>query len=177
VARRLQLTLFAPDEAAAILEPIRRRLDPVQHGLIAAHVTLCREDELAETPLTVLQALTQRPAAITLTFGAPVTFDSHGVLLPCIDGSTEFHQLRAAVLGSTAIREQAAHLTLAHPRNPRAPGNTMPHEIALATPLRITFTAVSLIEQVDGGPWVVRETVVLESGTQESHPEQSEGSA
>ncbi|MBL0179539.1 MAG: 2'-5' RNA ligase family protein [Gemmatimonadetes bacterium] len=174
---RLQLTLFVPDEVASVLEPIRQRLDPVQHGLIGTHVTLCREDELAKSPLAVLRGLAQRPTAIALTFGAPVGFDSHGILLPCIDGTTEFHRLRAAVLGSTAIRHQAAHITLAHPRNPRAPGNTTPHEIALATPLRITFATISLIEQVDGGPWVVREVVVLESGTQERHPEQSEGSA
>lgn len=161
MSRRLQLTLFVPDDAAAILEPIRLRLDPVQHGLIGAHVTLCREDELAESPLAQLRALASLPPAITLTFGAPVGFDAHGVLLPCIDGSTDFHRLRAAVLGTTAIRQHAAHITLAHPRNPRAPGNTQPSDIALATPLRITFTRVSLIEQVDGGPWVVWEVVAL----------------
>jgi hypothetical protein len=45
---RTQLTLFAdPDEAAAI-ERLRAEHDPVQHGLIACHVTLCREDELVE---------------------------------------------------------------------------------------------------------------------------------
>ena len=42
--RRLQLTLFVPDDVAAVLEPIRQRLDPVQQGLIGSHVTLCRED-------------------------------------------------------------------------------------------------------------------------------------
>ena len=109
--------------------------------------------------------------AITLTFGAPVGFDSHGVLLPCIDGATEFHGLRAAILGSTAIRQHAAHITLAHPRNPRAPGNSTPSEISLATPLRITFNTISLIEQVDGGPWVVREVAAL------GHPERSDGAA
>ena len=147
---------------AATLEPIRQRLDPVQHGLIGAHVTLCREDELAESPLARLRGLVPLPSAITLTFGAPVGFDAHGVLLPCIDGSTEFHRLRAAVLASTAIRQHAAHITLAHPRNPRAPGNTTPGEISLATPLRVTFGTISLIEQVDGGPWVVREVVALD---------------
>ena len=159
--RRLQLTLFVPDDVAAVLEPIRQRLDPVQQGLIGSHVTLCREDELAESPLAVLHGVAQRPMAITLTFGAPVGFDSHGVLLPCIDGATEFHGLRAAILGSTAIRQHAAHITLAHPRNPRAPGNSTPSEISLATPLRITFSTISLIEQVDGGAWVVREVAAL----------------
>lgn len=161
MSRRLQLTLFAPADVSALLEPIRLRLDPVQHALIGAHVTLCREDELAETPLAVLYALAQRPAAITLSFGAPVGFDGHGVLLPCIDGATEFQHLRAAALGTTAIRQHAAHITLAHPRNRRAPGNITPSEIAIATPLRITFTGVSLIEQIDGGPWVVREAISL----------------
>lgn len=177
MSRRLQLTLFAPDEAAAILEPIRRRLDPVQHGLIAAHVTLCREDELAESPLAVLRGRAAVPAALTLTFGAPVRFGGHGMLLPCVDGEAAFHQLRIDVLGSDTVRVHSAHITLAHPRNPRAPGNTTASEMAIATPLRMTFTTISLIEQVDDGPWVVRDTVVLESGTQERHPEQSEGSA
>ncbi|MBK9550542.1 MAG: hypothetical protein IPO52_15945 [Gemmatimonadetes bacterium] len=45
--------------------------------------------------MAVLHGVAQRPMAITLTFGAPVGFDSHGVLLPCIDGATEFHGLRA----------------------------------------------------------------------------------
>jgi hypothetical protein len=43
---RTQLTLFVAPPAAEILEPLRRRLDPVQSRLISAHVTLCREDEL-----------------------------------------------------------------------------------------------------------------------------------
>jgi|CXWL01.1.fsa_nt_gi hypothetical protein len=161
MSRRQQLTLFVSIDAGAILEPIRRRLDPVQHGLIGAHVTLCREDELAGSPLALLRGEAPLPAAITLTFGAPVGFDAHGILLPCIDGSTEFHHLRAAVLGTTAIRQHAAHITLAHPRNARASGNTVPSDVALATPLRITFATISLIEQIDGGPWVVREAVEL----------------
>ncbi|MDZ4701395.1 MAG: mechanosensitive ion channel [Rhodothermales bacterium] len=38
-----------------MLEAHRRRLDPVQAGLIAAHVTLCREDEIARLDPQILR--------------------------------------------------------------------------------------------------------------------------
>ena len=50
---RRQLTLFVPHAEAAPIEALRATLDPVQHALIAAHVTLCREDELAASMMGV----------------------------------------------------------------------------------------------------------------------------
>jgi hypothetical protein len=46
VTIRRQLSLYVPEPIATRLEAVRRVLDPVQHALIPAHVTLCRDDEL-----------------------------------------------------------------------------------------------------------------------------------
>lgn len=153
---RRQLTLFVPLPAAQPLEAVRRVVDPVQAGLIAAHVTLCREDELASVDDVELARRLAASTALhlTLTFGPAERFDGHGLLLPCIAGEAAFRELREQVLGSHAVRRQVPHLTLAHPRNPIAPGNSL--EFALATlppPLPIIFTAMTLIEQVDRQPW------------------------
>lgn len=44
---RQQLTLFVPEPAARHVDSVRAIVDPVQAGLIASHVTLRRESELA----------------------------------------------------------------------------------------------------------------------------------
>lgn len=156
---RRQVTLFVPSDEALVLEPIRRRMDPVQHRLIAAHVTLCRDEDLAHLPVAELGArlaLAGR-SPLTLQFGSPETFDGHGVLLPCVAGGEAFDRLRVALLGVEA-RPHRAHITLAHPRNLRAPGNTPSAWASLTFPLSITFTTVCLIEQRGGEPWEVGKT-------------------
>jgi hypothetical protein len=163
MSTRRQLTLFvAPPERDA-LERVRRDLDPVQQALIAAHVTLCREDELAPLSDDALRTRLASPALapITLRFGEAERFDGHGVLLPCIEGAHAFEDLRAHVLGTGALRAHRAHLTLAHPRNPRAPGNTPERWGTLPSSLELTFGNVSWIEQRDGGPWRVLQTFPL----------------
>ncbi len=158
---RRQLTLFVPVEGAAKLEACRRVLDPVQHGLIAAHVTLCREHELEAVDLAALRARARLAEPIILTFGLPESFSGHGILLPAIAGEGAFHNLRCHLLGAEPSRRQQPHLTLAHPRNPKAPGNTHANLSGLEPGLAITFGEVSLIEQVAGEPWVVLETFEL----------------
>jgi len=161
---RRQLTLFVAGRAAADIDDVRQRVDPVQFGLIAAHVTLCREDELAElSERELARRLAQAaPAPLTLVFGPPTRFGDHGMMLPCLDGAEAFHTLRQTVLGTTDIRAHEAHLTLAHPRNPRAPANIAASYAALQTGLTVTFIAVALIEQRHAHPWVVRATVPLD---------------
>ena len=44
---RLQLMLFVPETQSLQIEAHRREFAPVQAQLIAAHVTLCREDEFS----------------------------------------------------------------------------------------------------------------------------------
>lgn len=159
--RRHQLTLFVPAGAEPRLEPLRQQADPVQFALIAAHVTLCREDEIAELTWSVVCDRLARAAPLTLTFGPAQRFGGHGILLPCLEGAAAFQALRVQALGTSAIREPEAHLTVAHPRNPRAPGNEDALLGALAAPLTIAFREVALIEQRGARPWVVRETVRL----------------
>jgi hypothetical protein len=58
------------------------------------------------------------------------------------------------------MREQAPHITLAHPRNPQAPGNNL-SAVSLPGLLAITFTSVSWIEQEEGAPWRIRHAYPL----------------
>lgn len=165
MATRTQLSLFVPDSAAAPLERVRARVDPLQHRLIPAHVTLCREDELAEVPLeSLLDRLGRGALALTVQFGAPERVQEHGLLLPCIGGQQAFQQLRVHLLGAATVRDLAPHITLAHPRNPKAAGNALENAAHLAGARSIHFEQVQLIDQTDGGPWQVRRTFVLAPG-------------
>jgi hypothetical protein len=154
-AARRQLTLFlAPDEAAPI-DALRRQLDPVQAGLIAAHITLAREDEFDAADVAQLP---QRLAAWTggavdLQFGPPQRLDGHGLLLPCVGGAAVFQALRQCLLGGRRVRPHQAHLTLAHPRNPRAPGNDDQALLRCPSALRLRLDSVALIEQQGGQAW------------------------
>lgn len=68
---RRQLTLFVAGGVAADIDNVRQRVDPVQFGLIAAHVTLCREDELAElSERELVRRLSQAPANIAASYAA-----------------------------------------------------------------------------------------------------------
>jgi hypothetical protein len=166
-AIRSQLSLFVPPNIGIDLEAIRRVVDPVQHGLIPAHVTLCREDELTGLGLeecAVLFAQVQHDP-VTLRFGPPERFAEHGILPPCIGGTAGFQSLREVILGAGRARPHAPHLTLAHPRNPKAPGNDLHSAVTLRDGLSVTFDEVHLIEQEGGAPWIVRGTFRLRSRT------------
>ncbi len=158
--KRSQLTMFVPENFTAPIEAIRRVVDPVQLGLIPAHVTLCREDELEnyvgwQDRLAVLPPESIR---LTLLFGRAVSFSGHGIMLPCIEGIEKFRNLRQAILGRDTIRDTQPHLTLAHPRNPKAPGNAIEIAEELPSEFEVTFDTIRLIEQVDKLPWKVIET-------------------
>jgi hypothetical protein len=152
---RTQLTLFVPPAHGALLERHRRVLDPIQAGLIAAHVTLCREDEIAHLDDEVLRQRISRwsESTIKLAFGPPRRFDGHGILLPCIEGIEAFDRLRWYLLHDPGARTHQAHLTLAHPRNPRAGGNTEEAFLQLPASLEVAFDTVARIEQDPGMPW------------------------
>lgn len=128
-------------------EPMRRLFDSAQLSLIPAHVTLCRESELNAVSSEALASLLGSPAAkpITLRFGRPEPSSENGVLLPCVAGTGEFHPLRHWVLGTNGCKHQEPHITLSHPRNPRAPGNNPSNSAALPIGLTITFTSVCLV--------------------------------
>lgn len=158
---RHQLSLYAPDPQRAAIDAVRALLDPVQHALIPAHVTLCREDELAAIDAATLAIHIARAAPMTLHFGAPQHFDGHGILMPCVAGEADFHALRQQVLAREDVRHSSPHLTLAHPRNPRAPGNDLANAMALHAGITLRFEQAHLIEQVDGGAWQVLATFDL----------------
>jgi 2'-5' RNA ligase len=155
-SKRIQLTLFVPEKESAVIEAIRSRYNPVQYSLIAAHVTLCREDELLDIE-KVLQNLEQLDfPSIAIRFGKPARFDEgKGVLLPALDANIAFQDLRKVVLKGVIEqpRNHKAHLTLMHPRNATCTDEIMEDIRNSALPSEIQFGHVSLIEQIDGGKW------------------------
>ncbi|MDP6371043.1 MAG: hypothetical protein QF634_00890 [Vicinamibacterales bacterium] len=42
------MSLYVPEPARSIVDAVRTRTDPIQHELIPAHVTLCRDDEVTD---------------------------------------------------------------------------------------------------------------------------------
>jgi hypothetical protein len=152
-----------PQSASAEVEALRDLLDPVQASLIPAHVTLCREDELKSLKPAVLRSRLAATEAtpITLSFGHPEPFHEHGVLLPCVAGEADFEALRQWLLGSKKIRLHAPHITLAHPRNPKSPHNSLSNLALLPSNLVITFTIVHRIKQEGSAPWQVLEQYTL----------------
>jgi 2'-5' RNA ligase len=145
MARR-QLSLFLTGDSAERIEDVRRIVDPVQSSLVPAHVTLCREDEIAALDLDEIGVRLSGCKSFTLKFDSPEIFGGHGILLGCVDGRVEFDLLRRRVLGLDQVREARAHITLAHSRNPRAPGNSL-EAIQLKLPMVVSFDSVALIEQ------------------------------
>lgn len=164
MATRVQLSLYVPPPAAGELERVRAVVDPVQHRLIPAHVTLCREDELAAVPTAdlVSRLSDARVRPVTLRFGRACSFLGHGILLPCTGGEEDFHELRAFILGSAAVRRHPPHVTLAHPRNPRSAANSLANAEVLPDTLAVTFTTVNWIEQAGDQPWRVLRTFALD---------------
>ena len=160
---RRQLSLYVPSGSAVELEAVRRIVDPVQSGLIPAHVTLCREEELAlVSPSELRDRLSDRQLKpIRLYFGQPEVFSGHGILLSCTGGQREFQLLREHILGRTDIGTLQPHITLAHPRNPKAPGNSLANASRLPAPMSITFGTIYLIEQKGHEPWKLLQTFHL----------------
>jgi hypothetical protein len=158
---RKQLTLFVPPDAAVDIEAVRKLVDPVQFGLIAAHVTLCREDELGDLASVEARLRDSSFDPLELRFGRVEVFSEHGLWMRCIGGEEGFRALRGYLLGSDEVRDQIPHITLAHPRNPKAPGNSPRSAATLPEPLDVTFPTVHLIEQERGAPWRVLERYEL----------------
>jgi hypothetical protein len=160
--RRRQLSMFVPAAQAAAIEAVRAVVDPVQYKLIPAHVTLCREDDMPDLAAIKkrLRHIPRQP--IELAFGPPEVFSGHGIILKCIAGEPAFHALRQHLLGASNVREQWPHITLAHPRNPRSPGNSLENALQLPSNIKLVLPAVELIEQFDGGPWQVLDRFELQ---------------
>ena len=160
---RRQLTLFVPAPWRVPLDALRQRLDPIQASLIAAHVTLCREDEIRDVELSSLfrRVDTWAHGPLRLAFGSPRRFSGHGVLLPCEQGAGQFHALRRWLLQDDSVRVHEAHLTMAHPRNERAANNTDDVLAECPQELQLEFATVSLIEQQGTAAWRILHQFML----------------
>jgi hypothetical protein len=161
---RRQLTLFVKKEDAAVIESIRSRFNPVQQQLIDCHVTLCREDEIADLEKVLSNLRTNQLNEITIQFGPAIRFDNgKGVLLPAVGDNHVFQQLRLIILEGTAssIRRHEPHITLMHPKNATCADEVF--EIIQQTifPQVFRFTEVCLIEQINGGAWKIIQTFSL----------------
>ena len=158
-SKRTQLTLFVPENVSAAIEAIRCHYNPVQHNLIAAHVTLCREDELTDMA-KVLHNLEQLNfPSVSIRFGKPERFDEgKGVLLPALEENTPFQDLRKMVLKGVIEqpRNHQPHITLMHPRNSLCTDAIYAEILKAGLPAHVRFNKISLIEQVDGGVWKLK---------------------
>lgn len=151
---RRQASLYLPDgEARRRIEILRRRFNPAQAALIPAHVTLCREDEVADWEVLAARAQALRPITVSLRFGPPVR-EGNLVFLPATGPVAEFDELRAALLsGEQAPRRETPHITLVHPRNGTCDDAAFADIRAATVPFTVVFTTIMLIEQRNGGVW------------------------
>lgn len=152
LAVRRQLTLFIENE---IIDHIRIKFNPIQHALIAAHVTLCREDELEnlEEVIKNIKSL-KTNHSISITFNNVERFENgKGVFMPGKAENINFYTLRNNILESP--RKHLPHITLMHPRNSTCTDSIFEEIKSYPLPTLLTFRKISLIEQKNGGIWEV----------------------
>ena len=155
---RQQLTLFVNRKDASVIESIRVKFNPRQQQLIDSHVTLCREDEIANIDKVIDNLQKLDTSAITIQFGHVTRFDNNkGVLLPASVNNEEFHQLREKILTALnmPVRRHEPHITLMHPRNSNCTDEIFEEIKSVNLPTSLKFDTVSLIEQIDGGQWQI----------------------
>lgn len=161
---RKQLTLFVDERYSAEIEKIRKKYNPVQFHLIKSHVTLCRENEIADLfqIKANLQSLNFKP--VTLFFDGVERFSNgKGVYMPAIQTNTDYHALRKTLLKGTLFENKFSlpHITLMHPKNATCT-TAIFHEIEQAElPQSIAFEKISLIEQHNGGKWEITDEFQL----------------
>jgi hypothetical protein len=153
---RQQLTLFLPSDQFAI-ETIRKKFNPIQQSLIAAHVTLCREDEIDPFE-KIVDNLTSLPSlgSIEISFNPVAKFEGgKGVWLPGATNNDAFHNLRRAILRGhiSSPRHITPHLTLMHPRNSTCTEDIFAEIKNYTLPTVLVFDSVSLIRQDGKEPW------------------------
>ena len=157
---RRQLTLFIPGGNDTI-EKIRATFNPAQYNLIPAHVTLCREHEInpIEKAIENIRFIT-RDKPIRIAFNLPGRFDNgKGVFIPAKKENTDFHELRQTVLTGLVEfpPEHLPHITLMHPRNSTCTDFIFEQIINYDLPTELFFDTICLIEQHNGGRWVIIE--------------------
>jgi 2'-5' RNA ligase len=156
--KRIQLTLFINENELGQIEKIRKKFNPEQYELINAHVTLCREDELAQIEAVILNLTTLELPYVTIDFGKINRFsDRKGVLIPAIGENEQFKILRKAILNGiiNEPRNHEPHITLMHPRNSTCSDSIFNKMEKMEFPVKIEFRKISLIEQEVGKKWVI----------------------
>lgn len=155
---RRQLTLFIENHVE-LIEEIRKEFNPVQQELIPAHVTLCREDEIVAIDKVLVNIKSVKlKKELTISFDKVQRFEKgKGVLLPGSSDNTQFHELRNYILKGIigTPRQHHPHLTLMHPRNSTCTDEKFDRIIQYELPNKLSFRKISLIEQKDGGRWMI----------------------
>ena len=150
---RRQVTLYVPSPENASLEFVRQQFNPVQFGLIASHVTLCRDEDNPDWVTLQSRAENMRRLEIELCFGEPIR-EGNLVYLPAVGNTEAFEELRALILDDSHCRKQDPHITLVHPRNGTCSAKEFAEICSLVdAPLSITFRQLTFIEQNDGARW------------------------
>lgn len=160
---RRQLTLFIPEKEEAI-EKVRAEFNPMQHNLIAAHVTLCREDEIESVEEIIKNiGFINLNKPILIQFNPIERFaNCKGVLIPAKGKNKEFRKLRKLVLGLNKFpREHQPHITLMHPRNSTCNDEIFQQIKNIELPTELYFDTICLIEQKNGGKWTVLEKFLI----------------
>jgi hypothetical protein len=154
--KRQQLTLFVPEAFSGTIELVRSQFNPLQHQLIAAHVTLCREDEITDIETILHNLQKESLAEITIHFGDIIRFqEGKGALLPAFNADESFQKLRQQILTGSIEqpRNHEAHITLMHPRNATCTDEIFQELQKFEFPKSITFHEICLIEQEIGKEW------------------------
>lgn len=159
--KRKQLTLFVPETFSGRIELVRSQFNPLQHQLIAAHVTLCREDEITDIETVIRNLKRQNLEHLSIHFGKVIRFsEGKGVLLPAINSDQSFKKLRQQIIESP--RNHEAHITLMHPRNSTCTDEIFSQIENYEFPETITFNEICLIEQEIGKVWKILERFPLQ---------------
>ncbi len=152
ISTRRQATLFL--YGCEPIEALRKQYNPVQASLIQPHLTLCREDEVTNWDFVKDRIQEVCPFELRVHFGKPVR-EGDLVFLPITDSALAFDHLRYELLAvdGLAPRQHVPHLTLIHPRNGQCTDEIFQDLFNAVDPFPATFSEISLIEQIEGGPW------------------------
>ncbi len=154
---RRQLSLFVPEPERSPIDAVRRKFDPKQYSVIPVHVTLCRDEELDLWIPLVKKLSCIENIEIVFELGMPQRMVNNGVMIPMANSSAAFDDLRCKLLGNNCVRH-TPHITLLHPRNASGKESAYKKIRAEILPVSVTFTEISLIEQINGGIWKVIST-------------------
>lgn len=139
---RRQLTLFVDEPWRSRLQQLRIVLDPVQAALIPAHVTLCRDDEVAsQEEAAMIDRVASWPhGPLVLTFGGARAWRAAHARASEKSASGRQHGRRAGSIANGAladVRERGAHRA-ARDGAVDGTGDRDPWRLAAPTPSRAT---------------------------------------